>query len=75
MLGMALNSARLFFQGKLFQDNAKVIRQLLLGIIVGAAVLVALALAAGLPLWIAAGAGGLVSGFLQPILFKNLKYA
>ena len=73
MLGMALNSAKLFFQGKLFQDNAKVIRQMALGMAVGAVVIVALAQV--LPLWVAAGGGGLVSGFLQPILFKNLKYA
>lgn len=73
MLGMALNSAKLFFQGKLFQDNAKVIRQLLMGMLPGAVVLVALAQVA--PLWVAAGAGGFLSGFLQPILFKNLKYA
>lgn len=73
MLGMALNSAKLFFQGKLFQDNAKVIRQLLMSMLAGAVVLVALAQVA--PLWVAAGAGGFLSGFLQPILFKNLKYA
>ena len=75
MLGMALNSAKLFFRGKLFQDNARAIRQLLLGVAVGVVVLVALALTAGVPLWIASAAGGLVSGVLQPILFKNLKYA
>ena len=73
MLEMALNSAKLFFQGRLFQDNGKVIRQMALGMLVGAAVIVLLSLF--LPLWVAAGGGGLVSGFLQPILFKNLKYA
>ena len=73
MLGMALNSAGLFFRGKLFQDNGKVIRQMLLGMAAGAAVIVLLALV--VPLWAAAGGGGLVSGLLQPVLFRHLKYA
>lgn len=73
MLDMALNSGKLFFTGKLFKDNKLVMRQLAIGVAAGAVVIVAVAQFA--PLWAAAIAGGAVSGFLQPILFKDLKYA
>ncbi len=73
MLGMAMDSAKLFFAGKLFQDTKKVLRQLALGAGAGAIVMVVVSHFA--PLWLAALAGGAVSGFLQPILFKDLKYA
>ncbi|MAU52212.1 MAG: hypothetical protein CMN17_07500 [Roseovarius sp.] len=73
MLGMAMNSAKLFFAGKLFKDNGKVIRQMLLGVLIGAvAGIVAGKLTA---LWIGALVAGAVAGFIQPILFKHLKYA
>ena len=72
MLGMAMNSAKLFLQGKLFQDNSKMMGKLALGAGMGAIVIVV----AGqfLPLWAAALAGGAVSGLVQPVLFKDLKY-
>ena len=35
MLGMAMNSAKLFFAGKLFKENKTVIRQMLLGATLG----------------------------------------
>ena len=35
MLGMAMNSAKLFFAGKLFKDNKTVMRQMLMGAILG----------------------------------------
>ena len=62
MLGMALNSAKLFFAGKLFQDYGKVIRQMLVAIVIGVAVVYGVSLVA--PVWVAAIAGGAVSGFL-----------
>ncbi|MEM7651890.1 MAG: hypothetical protein AAF220_01790 [Pseudomonadota bacterium] len=73
MFGMVLDSSKLFFTGKLFQDYGKVLRQLAIGAIIGALVVIGVAQVA--PLWVAALAGGAVSGFLQPILFKDLKYA
>lgn len=73
MLEMALNSAKLFLAGKLFQDLGKVIRQMVIAIVIGVVVLYGVSLVA--PVWVAAIAGGAVSGFLQPILFKDLKYA
>ncbi len=73
MLDMAVNSGKLFVTGKLFKDNKLVMRQLAIGVGAGAVVIVVLAQFA--PLWAAAVAGGAVSGFLQPMLFKDLKYA
>ncbi|WP_299391474.1 hypothetical protein [Pelagibius sp.] len=73
MLSTAIDSAKLLFAGKLFKDNAKVMRQIAIGAGSGAAVVVVVGLFA--PMWVAAVAGGAVSGVLQPILFKDLKYA
>lgn len=73
MFGMAMDSAKLFVSGKLFQDSKKVLRQLAIGGGAGAAVIIVVGQFA--PIWVAAIAGGAVAGFLQPILFKDLKYA
>ncbi len=73
MIGTAIESAKLLFAGKLFRDNAKSMRQLAIGAGIGALVIVILGLF--LPLWLAALVGGAVSGAMQPILFKDLKYA
>ncbi len=73
MLGMAMNSAKLFFAGKLFKDNKTVMRQLMLGAILGVVVGVIVGLFT--PVWVGALTAGVVSGFVQPILFKDLKYA
>ena len=73
MLDMAMDSAKLFFAGKLFQDNKKVMRQLAIG--AGAGALAIIVVGQFAPVWLAAIAGGAVSGFLQPVLFKDLKYA
>lgn len=73
MLGMAISSAKLFFAGKLFKDNATVMRLLLAGCGAGAGA----GILAGVfvPAWVAAPVAGAVAGFLQPILLKNVKYA
>lgn len=73
MFEAAISSGKLFFSGRLFRDNRLVARQLAIGAAVGAAILVVLAHA--VPLWAAAIVGGATSGFLQPVLFKDLKYA
>lgn len=73
MLGMAMNSAKLFVTGKLFQDYKTVLRQMLIAIVIGVVILYGIAQVA--PVWVAAGVAGAVTGFLQPVLFKNLKYA
>jgi Mg/Co/Ni transporter MgtE len=73
MFGMAMNSAKQFFAGKLFKDNRMVIRQLAKD--TGAGLVVGLVLGQVAPLWLAAVAAGAVAGFAQPILLKDVKYA
>jgi hypothetical protein len=73
MWQMTQNSIALFFRGKLFADPGKVVRQLLIGIFVTAALLVILA-KVGAPLWLAALVAALLGGGMQPYLFKDLKY-
>jgi hypothetical protein len=73
MWQMTQNSIALFFRGKLFADPGKVIRQLLIGIVVTAVLLIVLA-KLGAPLWLAALVAALLGGGLQPYLFKDLKY-
>ena len=73
MFGMAMNSAKQFFAGKLFKDNRMVIRELAIGAVAG--LVVGLVLGQIAPLWLAAIAAGAVAGFAQPILLKDVKYA
>ena len=73
MFGMAVNSAKMFFLGKLFKDNRKVFQLLSLG--VGAGAIVGLVLGQVAPIWLASLAAGAVAGFAQPILLKDVKYA
>ncbi|WP_428420353.1 hypothetical protein [Methylibium sp.] len=73
MLDMFLNSVRLFVAGKLFRDGRAVLVQWLKGF----AVCLALLLVLGW--WVSPLVGvvvaSLVGGALQPLLFKDLKYA
>lgn len=73
MVDMFLNSVRLFFAGKLFRDSRAVLMQWLKGF----AVCLALLLLLGW--WVSPLVGvvvaSLVGGALQPLLFKDLKYA
>lgn len=73
MWDMVKHSMVLFFQGKLFNNNASVFQKLAVGVAVTAVVLVVLALL-GLPLALAAALAGAAGGALQPYLFKDLKY-
>lgn len=73
MLDMAISSAKLFLAGKLFKDNAMVVRLLLTGCVAGAAVGVIIGFF--VPVWLAAIIAGGVAGFIQPVLLKNVKYA
>lgn len=73
MFGMAMNSAKLFFAGKLFKDNRKVVAQFALGAGLGIVCGVAVGLVA--PLWAATITAGVVAGAVQPALLKHVKYA
>jgi hypothetical protein len=73
MFGMAMNSAKLFFAGKLFKENKTVMKQMMLG--AGLGVVVGVIVGLFTSIWIGALAAGIVSGLVQPVLFKDLKYA
>ena len=73
MFGMAMDSAKLFFAGKLFQDYKMVFRQMLIG--AGCGAIAMIIVSQFLSLIIAAVIGGSIAGAMQPVLFKNLKYA
>ena len=74
MWTMFSNSLRLFFKGKLFREPGAVFRQWLIGFAASFAAVVILGKLA-VPLWIAVLAVAIAAGALQPLLFKNLKYA
>ena len=73
MFGMAVNSAKQFFAGRLFKDNRMVMRQLALG--AGVGLIAGVILGQFAPLWLAAIAAGGIAGFAQPVLLKDVKYA
>jgi len=72
MYDMVKNSAILFFQGKLFQNQNDVYKQL--GIGIGATVVVFLVVAKLACLPLAGLVAGAMGGALQPYLFKDLKF-
>lgn len=72
MFEMVKSSAILFFQGKLFQNQNEVYRQLAIGIGVTLVVFLAAATLTCLPL--AGLVAGFVGGAIQPYLFKDLKF-
>lgn len=74
MWEMFTNSLRLFCKGKLFRDPRAVLRQWSIGFAITLALLVLL-VKLGLALGLAVTVAALVGGGLQPLLFKNLKYA
>ncbi|MCF6250210.1 MAG: hypothetical protein L3J75_02900 [Methylococcaceae bacterium] len=74
MFEMFLNSATLFIQGRLFRDIKNVFKQACIGMAIAVFLLIVL-VKIGLPLWLAIILTSLVSGGIQPYLFKDLKYA
>lgn len=73
MLDMFLNSVKLFFAGRLFRDSRAVLLQWAKGFAVCLALLLVLGLFVS-PL-VGVVVASLVGGALQPLLFKDLKYA
>jgi hypothetical protein len=69
---MFLNSVKLFFAGKLFRDNRAVLMQWLKGFGLSLALLVGVGTLVS-PL-VGVVVSSLVGGFMQPLLFKDLKY-
>jgi hypothetical protein len=74
MWAMFSNSLKLLLKGKLFREPSMALRQWLIGFAASVGLVVVLA-KAGAALWLAVTVAALVAGALQPLLFKNLKYA
>lgn len=72
MFEMVKSSATLFFQGKLFQDQAMAVRQLAIG--AGGTAILFLILAKLTNFALAGAIAGFIGGAAQPALFKDLKY-
>ena len=73
MLAMFMNSVKLFFAGKLFRNNHAVLVQWLKGF--GASLGLLLVLGWLVSPLVGVVAAAVVGGFIQPVLFKDLKYA
>lgn len=71
MIDMAVNTAKLFFAGKLFRDNGAFFRQWGLGF--GASLVLITGLGFINP-WLGMALGGAIGGALVPWLYKDLKY-
>lgn len=73
MFGLFKNSIFLFCKGRLFKNINYFLQQACIGILI-AAMIVIVMVKMGLALWIAVVTASLVSGVIQPYLFKDLKY-
>lgn len=73
MFDMFMNSVKLFFAGRLFRDPRAVLIQWLKGFGICLALLLVIGWTVS-PL-VGVVVASLVGGFLQPVLFKDLKYA
>jgi hypothetical protein len=73
MFDMFLNSVKLFFAGRLFRDGRAVLIQWLKGFGICLALLLVIGWTVS-PL-VGVVVTSLVGGFMQPVLFKDLKYA
>jgi hypothetical protein len=73
MFDMFMNSVKLFFAGRLFRDRRAVLIQWLKGFGICLALLLVIGWTVS-PL-VGVVVASLVGGFMQPVLFKDLKYA
>jgi Na+-transporting NADH:ubiquinone oxidoreductase subunit NqrB len=73
MWAMAQSSISLFLRGRLFAEPSKAYRQIVIGVLVTALLLVAIVVA-GAPVWVASIVASAIGGALQPDLFRNLRY-
>lgn len=73
MFDMFLNSVKLFLAGKLFRDGRAVLQQWLKGFAV--CLLLLLVLGWWVSPWLGVVVASVVGGLIQPVLFKDLKYA
>ena len=73
MWTMAKGAVFLFFKGRLFAEPGKAYLLLAFGVLLTAAVFLAL-VTAGLSLWVSAAVAGFIGGAAQPVLFKDIRY-
>jgi hypothetical protein len=73
MIDTARTGLKLLITGKLFKNNRAVMCLLLVGAATGATTLVVSS--QFLPLWTASMIGGATTGLLQPLLFRDIKFA
>jgi hypothetical protein len=73
MFDMFMNSVKLFLAGKLFRDKRDVLMQWLKGF--GASLALLLAVGWFVSPLVGVVVASLVGGYIQPLLFKDLKYA
>lgn len=73
MIDMFINSVKLFIAGKLFRDGKAVVVQWLKGFSLSLALMLVVSWAVS-PL-VGVVLTSLVGGVIQPLLFKDLKYA
>ena len=73
MFDMFMNSVKLFFAGKLFRDNRVVLVQWSKGF--GVCLVLLLVLGWFVSPLVGVVVASVVGGFIQPLLFKDLKYA
>ena len=74
MWDLFTSSFHLFLKGKLFREPGAAFRQWLIGFAL-AIVAVVILLWMNAPLWLTLIVVAIAGGALQPLLFKNLKYA
>ena len=73
MFDMFMNSVKLFFAGKLFRESRAVMMQWLKGFALSLVAMLALGILVSALVGVVVAS--LAGGFMQPLLFKDLKYA
>jgi hypothetical protein len=73
MLDMTLDTLHLFIHNKLFTDQAGAIRQIAIGAVGTAVLLIALTFIS-VPFWLAATIAGFAGGYAMPYLFRDIKF-
>jgi len=73
MIDLARDTAQLVVQNKIFADPVAAYRQVAIGALGTAALLVLFAMTP-LPVWIGALIAGFVGGYIMPYLFKDVRF-
>ncbi len=74
MFDMTRDTFKLVIENKLFADPLMAYRQVALGAIGTAALLIVLGVGLAAPLWISAILAGFAGGYAMPYLFRDVKF-